>query len=298
MSYKANSNIIKVSAAGVVGANGLIVGNPDTTAKDTSAALEVESTTGGLLFPRLTTTQRNNISSSSEGLVVYNTDRKLLEIKTNSRWEIADSTPTGAVLSWVGGYFTNNANSGFTSVLGNTIASVNALLNNKGWYVCDGSALQLAESPIFNDINRYLPNLTDNRFLEGSTTAGSIGGQNNVVLSTSNLPSHSHTIDHNHGTHTHSIDHDHGPAATGAHTHTVDKVATSGSSQGISYTIGAPTTDWVTSSTTPSIDLPSFAGTSGGAAISISTSSGLTGSGSSYENRPQYLSVFYIMKVI
>lgn len=89
MSYKANSNIIKVSTAGVVGANGLIVGNPDTTAKDASAALEIESTTGGLLLPRVTTVQRDAISSPSQGLTVYNTDIQNIETKTATDWVAA-----------------------------------------------------------------------------------------------------------------------------------------------------------------------------------------------------------------
>ena len=36
-----------------------------------SAALEVESTTKGILPPRMTTTQKNNISAPATGLVVY-----------------------------------------------------------------------------------------------------------------------------------------------------------------------------------------------------------------------------------
>ncbi len=49
----------------------LVVGA--TSATGTSAALEVKSTTQGLLLPRLTTAQRDAISSPVEGLVVYNT---------------------------------------------------------------------------------------------------------------------------------------------------------------------------------------------------------------------------------
>lgn len=40
---------------------------------DNSAALAVESTTKGLLFPRMTTTQKNSISTPATGLIVYDT---------------------------------------------------------------------------------------------------------------------------------------------------------------------------------------------------------------------------------
>ena len=43
-------------------------------APDTSAVLEVASTTKGFLFPRMTETQRGNISSAATGLMVYQTD--------------------------------------------------------------------------------------------------------------------------------------------------------------------------------------------------------------------------------
>jgi len=97
MSYKANSNIIKVSTAGVVGANGLIVGNPDTTAKDASAALEIESTTGGLLLPRVTTVQRNAIASPTQGLLVENTTTDRAEVKAFSGWQRVMTEETAAI---------------------------------------------------------------------------------------------------------------------------------------------------------------------------------------------------------
>ncbi|PQJ75205.1 FISUMP domain-containing protein [Polaribacter gangjinensis] len=50
-----------------------------TTNPDNSAALEINSTTKGLLIPRMTTTQRNSISSPGDGLVIYNTTVKCLE---------------------------------------------------------------------------------------------------------------------------------------------------------------------------------------------------------------------------
>ena len=46
----------------------------NTNNPDASSALEIESTTGGILIPRLTETQRDAISSPATGLMIYQTD--------------------------------------------------------------------------------------------------------------------------------------------------------------------------------------------------------------------------------
>ena len=48
--------------------------------------LEVTSTTGGVLFPRMTATQRDAISSPPDGLVVYNTTAAKLQVRAASAW--------------------------------------------------------------------------------------------------------------------------------------------------------------------------------------------------------------------
>ena len=62
---------------------GLVVG--DTTL-NASAMFEVESTTKGLLPPRMTTVQRNAISSPATGLVIYNTTTGQLETYNGAAW--------------------------------------------------------------------------------------------------------------------------------------------------------------------------------------------------------------------
>jgi Head domain of trimeric autotransporter adhesin len=57
-----------------------------TTSPNASATLDVSSTTGGFLFPRMTTAQRNAIASPAAGLQIYNTDRNCLEIWNSSGW--------------------------------------------------------------------------------------------------------------------------------------------------------------------------------------------------------------------
>jgi len=57
---------------------------------DASAILTVTGTTKGLLFPRMTTTQKNAISSPTAGLVVYDTSLNKLCVFTTV-WETITS---------------------------------------------------------------------------------------------------------------------------------------------------------------------------------------------------------------
>lgn len=62
-----------------------------TTSVDASAKFQVDSTTSGLLFPRMTTTQKNAISSPIEGLVVYDSTLHKLCVRTAAAWETVTS---------------------------------------------------------------------------------------------------------------------------------------------------------------------------------------------------------------
>ena len=63
-----------------------------------SAKLDITSTTKGVLFPRMTTTQKNAISSPAEGLVLYDTDLKKLCVYTGSAWETITSLSLGLLV--------------------------------------------------------------------------------------------------------------------------------------------------------------------------------------------------------
>jgi hypothetical protein len=62
-----------------------------TTSPNASALLDVTSTTQGLLPPRMTTTQRNAISSPAAGLMIYNTTTNKLNFYNGSAWEAVTS---------------------------------------------------------------------------------------------------------------------------------------------------------------------------------------------------------------
>ena len=58
---------------------------------DASAKLDVQSTTQGILFPRMTTTQKNAIASPAAGLVIYDTTLGKLCVRTASGWQTITS---------------------------------------------------------------------------------------------------------------------------------------------------------------------------------------------------------------
>lgn len=68
----------------VVDSNG--VAGIGITAPNTSSILDITSTTKGLLIPRMTTTQRNAISTPATGLLIYNTTTKTYDTYDGTTW--------------------------------------------------------------------------------------------------------------------------------------------------------------------------------------------------------------------
>ena len=56
-----------------------------TNSVDSGATLEVDGTTGGILFPRLTTTQRDALTPTN-GLVIYNSTTDKLQVRAGGAW--------------------------------------------------------------------------------------------------------------------------------------------------------------------------------------------------------------------
>jgi hypothetical protein len=65
---------------------GLVLEAGNTTATVASAILDVRSTSKGVLFPRMTTSQRDAIATPATGLQVYNTDEKRVEYYNSNFW--------------------------------------------------------------------------------------------------------------------------------------------------------------------------------------------------------------------
>jgi len=216
--------------------------------------------------------------------------------------------PEGMIIPWIGGYFTDGANGGYTRVLGgsNDPTGINALLNAAGWYVCDGSALNIGTSTIYNGAGRYLPNLTDDRFLMGDNAIGMIGG--------SSSSAHAHPVGtlvnaaeaaHTHAKGTLAVD------DVGDHNHSVDPPSTtSGPSSDNTAWYGTTGQANPISTHTHDVNIAPF--NSGDAGGHGHTLSGATAAGSSHnhaisgsvgaatvtENRPVFLSVIYLQYVL
>jgi hypothetical protein len=87
VSFHLNSNnAVRMSIA----ATGEILVGAFGTA-DTSSLFEVRSTTKGLLFPRMTTAQKNLIATPAAGLVVYDSTLNKLSLRTATAWETITS---------------------------------------------------------------------------------------------------------------------------------------------------------------------------------------------------------------
>jgi hypothetical protein len=93
--------------------HGIGVTNPHA-----SAALEISSTNKGILFPRMTTTQRDAITSPAEGLMIYNTTTSCINTYKGGAWKSAcDANDMG-----VWGLTGNTATTPGTNFVGTTDA--------------------------------------------------------------------------------------------------------------------------------------------------------------------------------
>lgn len=185
-----------------------------------------------------------------------------------------------------------------------TIASYAGASAPTGWLLCDGtSTTGYAELAAL--VGSTTPDLRG-KFLLGKTAAGTgstlLGSGGSTTIAEANLPSHKHTINHDHvsfnttgsdGTHTHTIsDPGHSHAinsrpddATSSGSWYIDAVNTTQPVQGTgteSATTGISVTS-TNSAHTHAIDVPSFSGDSGTA-----------GSGTAYYQ--PFVAVSYIIK--
>ncbi|MGV1012898.1 MAG: hypothetical protein ACOYBS_10650 [Flavobacterium sp.] len=101
-----------------------------TSNPNNSAALDIESTTKGLLTPRMTAAQRIAISSPANGLMVYQTDNTPnLYCYVNGVWTVISGSSTSG--TWTPNGTSNTTNSGFYQRVGN-IVSFSGTINFNG----------------------------------------------------------------------------------------------------------------------------------------------------------------------
>ena len=111
-----------------------------TASPDSSAILELSSTTKGFLPPRLTTTQRDAVSSPAEGLVVYNDTTNALNFYNGSSWA-AVGTGGGSVTA------INNAAANRLVTIGSTTTE----LDGEAGLTYDGTTMTVSGSILPND---------------------------------------------------------------------------------------------------------------------------------------------------
>jgi len=232
---------------------------------------------GGVLYFYQTSVD-SGVAASPPDIVAPATDpgnvRHILQ-----RSPASGGVPAGTVIFLLPGYFTGSlATDEFIPGITNTSAGANAYLNPQGFWVCNGAALNVSGSQFFDGAGRYLPKLTDARFLMGSNVAGAVGGSNTsshqhaVNIAAFNSQGHSLTSDEN-GPHDHdqvrwatkTFDLNTGFDTVGATNTITVKTGSSGTGKAHSHLIDPPNTG--------------------------------TGSPTQTENRPSFMSGFYAIKV-
>lgn len=191
------------------------------------------------------------------------------------KWAEDRLTPVGSIVPYLPGYFADGLNGTYTGV---------ALTLPDNWRICDGSSPLVAASPIFNVAGRYLPNLTDDRFLMGSNTGiGDIGGTNSAA--------HSHTVPpHHHDGTTAGIN----DGGLGTHTHNFNAYETPGGTS-LSKVHGAVASTITTGPPSSIAHEHSF--TTSGGGILVSGSNLVTNDSIVTDNRPKFLTTKYITRI-
>ena len=136
-----------------------------TTNPNTSAALDITSTTKGLLIPRMTETQRDAISSPATGLMIYQTDGTVgFYYYNGSSWsEVAATSKTYSVDTWyeeLGGYVievNSDGTHGLVVAMQDQGTSnwyeANDLLSNASNYGIDGAKFKDWRLPTKRELN-------------------------------------------------------------------------------------------------------------------------------------------------
>jgi hypothetical protein len=117
-----------------------------------------------------------------------------------SLFSVSDGlVPIGGIIAALGVFSGPNNSGTFTTapLSANNIAA-SGLISKNGFQLCDGKKISAVDANI-DFINKYVPNLTDDRFLKGSTSSGVLStqsgvnsGNNTVTLTTAQMPSHNH----------------------------------------------------------------------------------------------------------
>ena len=135
---------------------------------DASAALDITSTTGGLLIPRMTETQRDAIFPAATGLMIYQTDGTVgFYYYNGSSWtEVGATSKTYELNTFyaeLGGYVIDINSDGKHGVIlamqdqgYDNWYNANNLLNNPGNHDTDGAQFKNWRLPSKRELNLYV----------------------------------------------------------------------------------------------------------------------------------------------
>ena len=170
-----------------------------TNNPDNSAMLEIATTEKGILFPRMSSTQRNNIIAPANGLHVFDTN-------TNSLWY------------YNGTYWVNSKSEASEG----DVKSGIQIADHAGWVLLDGrplSSLSVNQQAVATSLGLIgnLPDATNAYLVQNGGTIAGVSGSNTTTLTQANLP---------------NINFSGTAASAGNHTHDVDPVAVNSTTNG------------------------------------------------------------------
>jgi hypothetical protein len=186
--------------------------NESHSSANASAMLDVSSTTKGMLAPRMTTTQRDAISSPASGLLIYNTTTGQFNYYSGSAWTTAVG-PTGATgpsgttgqdaASVFGtGFLTSFTSTTFSVIPGLTYTvnvpstSVIQISTNGGFYTNSTASSGVTSLDVAIYIDGAAPsNGSWQRFVAANTAGIANMIQNFTMSKTVTLSAGNHTID-------------------------------------------------------------------------------------------------------
>jgi hypothetical protein len=162
------------------GAQGMSVNTTGATASP-SAMLDVQSTTQGMLVPRMTTAQMNLISSPATGLLVYNTTVPAFYFYNGSAWISLNSSTTSAGGDLAGTYpnptiaATAGAGADVVSAINASSSAINSA-NLAASGVTAGTYGSATQVPSYTVDSKGRITAAGNTTITGTTPGGAAGG--------------------------------------------------------------------------------------------------------------------------
>ncbi|MBA4318736.1 MAG: hypothetical protein C0412_10075, partial [Flavobacterium sp.] len=155
---------------------GLKVGtNP--TAINEKAVLEIESTTKGLLLPRMTTVQRNAMTTTAttNGMQIYDTDIKGVCVFNGTVWQCSTGTNTGDFPATVSNTISGTNLSTTVNAVTGTAVDLTPAIVSKAWSLTGNAGTNPATNFIGTTGAQDLVFKTNNTERMKVTSAGLVG---------------------------------------------------------------------------------------------------------------------------